>query len=190
MKKVLIIILVLVSIGIAGIAVYSLLSDNISTFDRTLTSDDNKFSMSVPSSWHVTEKARADALFAAENSDSSMYATMRIVPAMPDGFSVDDYINSYMEEIAANSDDPSQQKILSAPAETVYGGNSGYYFELESTADGIPVHLRDFLFVTSDGCVHIDIAATDSGPENAAEIAHAILNSVRYSSEGDVTSLN
>ena len=76
MKKFLIIILLLVIIGAAGIIGYRLLDDKIPVSGKTLTSDDNKYSMEVPSSWTTADRPSSICVLAAENRNSSMYAAL------------------------------------------------------------------------------------------------------------------
>ena len=118
-----------------------------------------------------------------------MYVTLSVNTYTADGATLEDYISAYMRDIAGNSDDPSLQQVLVSPAQATYGENSGYYFELQSTADGIAVHLRDFVFITNDGYVHIDVASSDTSEDagEAAAIAESIFASVRYSAEGRVS---
>ena len=115
MKKFLIIILLLVIIGAAGIIGYRLLDDKIPVSGKTLTSDDNKYSMEVPSSWNTADRPSSICVLAAENRNSSMYAALSINSYVTDGVTIDDYISAYISDIASNSDDPQQQKITSAP---------------------------------------------------------------------------
>ncbi len=189
MKKALIIIILLVLIGTLGIVGYNLLNGKVTAGTKTLTSDDNKYSMEIPSSWNVTDKASSIGLFAAENRTRTMYVTLSVNTYTADGATLEDYISAYMRDIAGNSDDPSLQQVLVSPAQATYGENSGYYFELQSTADGIAVHLRDFVFITNDGYVHIDVASSDTSEDagEAAAIAESIFASVRYSAEGRVS---
>ena len=187
MKKFAAIIIVLVIIGVAGIAAYQMLDDKIPSKGKTLTSDDNKYSMEIPSSWTSAQKANAISVLAAENRSSSMYALLSVNPYMTDGATVEDYINAYITDIANNSDDPTTQKILTAPKQETFGENIGYYFELESHADGLTVMLRCFVFATNDGYVHIDVVSPINGGTDSENIAMDIISSVKYSADGNVS---
>lgn len=187
MKKSLIIILLLIAIGAAGIAAYQMLDDKIQPTGKTLTSDDNKYSMQVPSSWSSAQKANAISILAAENRSGSMYALLSVNPYTTNGATVEDYINAYITDIANNSDDPSAQKIITAPKQATFGRNTGYYFELESHADGLTILLRDFVFVTNDGYLHIDVASSENGGEDSENTALNIISSIKYSADGNVS---
>ena len=108
MKKFWIIILLFVIISAAGIIGYNLLKDQIDPSAKTLTSDDNKYSMEIPASWNTAEKASDICILAAENRDSSMYAALSVNTYVADGTTIEDYISAYISDIASNSDDPSQ----------------------------------------------------------------------------------
>ena len=187
MKKFIAIIAALVIIGIAGIAAYHVLDDKIPSTGKTLTSDDNKFSMEIPSSWTVTQKASSIGILAAENRSSSMYAMLSVNPYMTDGATIEDYINAYITDIANHSDDPAAQKTITAPKQTTCGANTGYYFELESRADGLTVILRDFVFSTNDGYVHIVVVSPIYGGTDAKNTSMDIISSVKYSADGNVS---
>ena len=93
MKKFLIIILLLVIIRAAGIIGYRLLDDKIPVSGKTLTSDDNKYSREVPSSWNQT--GPVPSVSCCENrNDSSMYAALSINSCVTDGVTIDDYISA------------------------------------------------------------------------------------------------
>ena len=115
MKKALIIIIFLILIGTLGIVGYNLLDGKVAAGTKTLTSDDNKYSMEIPSSWNVTDKASSIGLFAAENRTQTMYATLSVNTYTADGITLEDYISAYMRDIAGNSDDPSLQQVLVSP---------------------------------------------------------------------------
>lgn len=189
MKKPLIIIILLILAGILGIVGYRLLDGKVPANTKTLTSDDNKYSMQIPASWNVTDKASSIVLFAAENRERTMYAALSVNTYTADGSTVEEYISAYIRDIASNSDDPSKQQILAEPSPAAYGENSGYYFELQTSAGGIPVHLRDFVFITGDGYVHVDVASSgdDEDSEEASVVAQQIFSSVLYSADGLVS---
>ena len=187
MKKFVAIIVILVMIGIAGIAAYQMLDDKIPSQGKTLTSDDNKYSMEIPSSWKSTQRANVTGVLAAENRSGSMYALLSVNPYMTDGTTVEDYISAYITDIANNSDDPATQNILTAPKQATFGQNTGYYFELESHADGLTVMLRGFLFATNDGYVHIDVVSPIDGGGDSENTAMDIISSVKYSADGNVS---
>ena len=188
MKKFLIIILLLVIIGAAGIIGYRLLDDKIPVSGKTLTSDDNKYSMEVPSSWNTADRPSSICVLAAENRNSSMYAALSINSYVTDGVTIDDYISAYISDIASNSDDPQQQKITSAPQQATFGDNTGYYFELLTEAGGIAVCTRNFVFATADGYLHIDVVLPENADADAQKTAENIIASVKYSSDGNVSS--
>ena len=50
------------------------------------------------------------------------------------------------------------------------GENTGYYFELDTSSGGVPVHMWNFMFTANGGYVHIDVAS--SGQDNAS---HAVI---------------
>ena len=188
MKKSLVIIILLVIIGALGLVGYHLLNGKVPEKVKTLTSDDNKYAMEIPSSWNVTDKASSIGVFAAENREGTMYATLSVNGYTADGSTLEEYISAYIRDIAGNSDDPSQQTVLVTPQQATYGENTGYYFEVQSSANGIAVHLRDFMFVTNDGYVHIDVASSGSEEETDAKAtAEKIFSSVRDSADGQVS---
>ena len=186
MKKFLIIILLFVIIGAAGIIGYNLLKDQIDPSAKTLTSDDNKYSMEIPASWNTAEKASDICILAAQNRDSSMYAALSVNTYVADGTTIEDYISAYISDIASNSDDPSQQTITVEPQQATFGENTGYYFELSTQSGGISVHTRDFVISTADGYLHIDIILPNDADEEDLKTAEHIIASVRYSPDGNV----
>ena len=99
---------------------YNLLDGKVAAGTKTLTSDDNKYSMEIPSSWNVTDKASSIGLFAAENRTQTMYATLSVNTYTADGITLEDYISAYMRDIAGNSDDPSLQQVLVSPTPVSY----------------------------------------------------------------------
>ena len=102
MKKALIIIILLILIGTLGIVGYNLLDGKVAAGTKTLTSDDNKYSMEIPSSWNVTDKASSIGLFAAENRTQTMYATLSVNTYTADGITLEDYISYGKENYAGN----------------------------------------------------------------------------------------
>lgn len=185
-SKYTIIILLLIVIGAAGIIGYNMLDGKISTGGRTLTSDDNKVSMTVPSSWNATDKPSMLCVLAAENRYSSMYAALSINSYVMDGVTMEDYVSAYIRDMAANSDDPSKQVLTVLPMQATYGANTGTYFELTSQADGLTVLVRSFVVATLDGYLHVDVVSMADNAQETAKTAEDIISSVKYSHEGDV----
>ena len=186
MKKFLIIILLFVIIGTAGIIGYNLLKDRVTLSAKTLTSDDNKYSMEVPSSWDSAERPSEICLLAAENRNHSMYAALSVNTYVADGVTIEDYISAYISDIASNSDDPSQQTTVSEPQQATFGENTGYYFELATKSGGMAVTTKNFVIATMDGYLHIDVVLPENADADDQKTAENIIASVRYSADGNV----
>jgi len=177
-KKLLIIILILLILGGAGFAAYYFLADNISLINRNIDSGNGMYSIRVPISWKDVTPESQDNVIEAQNASSSMYMQLSFKrPDMEDSSTIEDYVYSYINGIAANSDDPLVQVISVTPSQAVLGENTGYYFELDSMSDGLAIHLWDFVFAANGGYVHIDVAAAGADISEAAGIAKAIISS-------------
>ncbi len=183
-KIIIIIIFILLISGAAGISACYLLPQNLSVISRSLGTDDGTYSLSVPFLWkNVTPDSQRDSI-EAENSSGDMYARLSFSSSADRNYTIEDYVYEYINEIAENSDDPIVQVISVTPYRVTLGDNIGYYFELDSVADGLSLHLWDFVFEDNGGYVHVDVAAAGEETSESANTAKAIISSAKVKSSG------
>lgn len=180
MRKLKIIILILLIIGVAGFAAYYFLADNLALLSKPLKSSDGSYTINVPVSWKNTTSENAPSTtIEAGNSNNSMYTKLCYNKTDASDSTIEEYVYSYINEIAANSDDPVVQVISEMPVQTILGDNTGYYFELDTVSDGISLHLWSFVFISDSGYVHIDVASSGDKITDSANIAKGIIESVK-----------
>ena len=174
-----IILLIFILISGGGLIAYHIINGNYELRSKEMSSEDGRYTFSVPSGWEVSQGASQNAILAAESPSANMYAMLSLdVSDFDVGSTIEDYANSYISKIAESSDDPLVQ-VVSVPVQNVtLGGNTGYYFEIDTFSRGMPVHMWDFFFNGSGGYVHVDVCS--SGEENAehAQTAKDIISSV------------
>ncbi|MCI8284905.1 MAG: hypothetical protein HFE90_06535 [Firmicutes bacterium] len=180
MRKLKIIIIILIILSAAGFAAYYFLADNFALLSKPLESSDGSYSINVPISWKdkTSENSPATAIQAG-NANDSMYTQLSYNKTSASDNTIEEYVYSYINEIAENSDDPLVQVISEAPAQTILGDNTGYYFELDTISDGLSLHIWSFVFISDGGYVHIDVAASGDKIKDSANTAKAILSSVK-----------
>ncbi len=182
------IIILLLAMAAGGFAGYNFLSGHMDILSKDLSSQDERFTMSVPFSWKKSSGASANAIIAAENSNNTMYAMVSVDRSYSNnGATVEEYIYDYINKIAENSDNPLVQVVSIPPTQGKLGENTGYYFELDSMSNGLAIHLWDFVFVADGGYVHVDVASAGEEIKSSADTAKGIISSVTFNSPTAVT---
>lgn len=179
-KKPLTIILILfILIGGGGIVGYRIISANFDMRSYEIISYNNLYSLRVPSDWNKSSGASKNAVIAAESPSASMYAMMSADHSYDEGLTLEEYINAYISKIADSSDNPLVQTTTVQPEQMTMGENTGYYFEIDTAAGGIPVHMWDFMFTANGGYVHIDVVSSGQDNASQADTAKNIISSAK-----------
>ena len=181
MKKIFIIIIVLfIILGAVGAITYYKLSDNFNLMSHEISSDDEKYSMKVPLAWKSCPPASDQGILAAQSKDGSTFVNVSIDSKyMQSDETIEDYVYSYINRIAQNSDNPLVQVLTVAPKQAVIEDKSGYYFELDTSAGNIMLHTWDFVYTSSNGYVHIDVAAKGDSQKKMKYISKGIIASFK-----------
>lgn len=180
LKKPLTIILILfILIGGSGIVAYRLISANFDMRSYEIISYNNLYSLRVPSDWEKSSGASKNAVIAAESPSASMYAMMSADHSYDEGLTIEEYIDSYISKIGESSDDPLVQTVTVQPEQMTMGENTGYYFELDTVAGGVSVHMWDFMFTANGGYIHIDVVSSGQDNTSQAFTAQSIISSAK-----------
>ncbi len=188
MKKFLLVLAVLfiIAAGVGGYFIYNYYISNSDNISKTFSSGNGTYSINTPASWREVAPSSQNGVIAAENSSKSMYMMVAVRPKSGSSSSLTDtssdslegYVGSYIQDIAANSDDPIVQMMTVPPKQSKIGQNSGYYFELDTVSKSIPIHTWDFVVDTDKGFVHVDVTAPGEDTKTAADTAVGIISSL------------
>lgn len=177
-KSITIIIALLLALSIAGAVTIYFMPDNLGLLSHTVTSSDKKYSVKVPLKWKTAEPASEQSVLAAQSKNASEFVNVSVDSKyLQSGETLEDYVYGYISRIAENSDNPIVQVISVQPKEVKIGDKSGYYFELDTSAGNVMLHTWDFVFTSTEGYVHIDVAAKGDNQEQNKEIARGIMES-------------
>ncbi len=182
------IIVVILILLVTGLAIWSMsmkTTEPLSNYD-VLLSDDHSCKIKVPYTWQSADMANENGLLAAKSKESHSYLYVSMDSRYDKDVDADTYIASYISDMRKNSDSISDFKLIKQPSEKQIGPNTGYYFELSASTDGISLHTYDFLVLTDDGYLHADIT-TDGDDVDIERQAEAILESLRYDRTGQLT---
>ena len=133
----------------------------------------------MPSDWKKSSGASKNAVIAAETPSASMYAMMSADHSYDEGLTLEEYINAYIAKTGESSDNALVQTVTVQPEQMTMGENTGYYFELDTSSGGVPVHMWDFMFTANGGYVHIDVASSGQDNASQAETAKNIISSAK-----------
>ena len=181
MKKISVILIALLLItGIAGAITYYLFSDNFNLMSHEILSKDEKYSMKVPILWKACPPTSDQGVLAAQSKDGSTFVNVSIDSKyLQNGETVEEYVYSYINRIAENSDNPLIQVLTVAPKQVQLGDKTGYYFELDTSAGNVMLHTWDFVYTSSNGYIHIDVAAKGDNQEKMKDISKGIMESFK-----------
>ena len=180
-KKVLpIVVIVLAVLAVAIGAGYRFLMTSDTAFSKQFASADGKYEITVPFNWNQLEVSTQNAVIAAKSADSTMYAQFDVkVATGEEGNSIEEYIYSYIDKIANNSEDPIVQSISIPPTAGELGGKTGYYFELDSISQSVPIHIWGFIWYDAGTYKHICVTSEGESIAKNAELAKSIIISAR-----------
>lgn len=178
-KPVIIVLILFILIGGAGIFGYRVISENFELRSREIISYNDLYALSVPTDWEKSSGASKNAVIAAESPSGSMYAMMSADKSYDAGLTLEEYIDSYINKIAQSSDDALVQTVTVEPQQMTMGENTGYYFEIDTVSGGVSVHMWNFMFTGNSAYIHVDIAAAGEDNASQAEKAKNIISSAR-----------
>ena len=188
MKKFLLFLAVLLVIaaGVGGFFIYNYYLGNLDSISKTFTSGNGTYSINTPASWREVAPSSQNGVIAAENSAKSMYMMVAVRPkndsssslTTSSAESLENYVGKYIQDVAANSDDPIVQMMTVPPKQSKIGANTGYYFELDTVSKSMPIHTWDFVIDTDKGFVHVDVTAPGEDTVIAADTAIGIIASL------------
>lgn len=180
LKKPLTIILILfILIGGGGIIGYRIISADFDMRSYEIISYNNLYSLRVPSDWEKSSGASKNAVIAAETPSASMYAMMSADHSYDEGLTLEEYIDAYIAKIGESSDNALVQTVTVQPEQMTMGENTGYYFEIDTSSGGVPVHMWNFMFTANGGYVHIDVVSSGQDNASQAETAKNIISSAK-----------
>lgn len=183
--KIIAAVLILLIIGLGFWSLSMKTNEPLSNYD-VLLSDDHSCKIKVPYTWQNAEMANENGLLAAKSKESHSYLYVSMDSNYDKDVDAETYISSYIANMRKNSDSISDFELTKQPAEKKLGPNTGYYFELSASTDGILLHTYDFLILTDDGYLHADIT-TDGDDVDIERQAAAIFESLRYDRTGQLT---
>lgn len=178
-KFMILLIILLLFLGGGGLIAYKYLDSDFTQIGRQISSADNNYTVSVPLRWEKTVPSSEHGILAAQSNDKDMYMQISLDADASSEGSIEDHVKEYIQNIAQKSDNSSSQVTVVSPKPKKYNGKNGYYFELETTSEGMEVHLWCFCYSSSSGFVHIDVTAPRNETENDADIARGIIESLK-----------
>ena len=174
-----IILIILLLLGGGGIAAYRYIFADFQLRSNEIISADGNYSMRVPSGWKETEANGDDVLISAQTANGNLYARLSVDrDGTAAGATIEDYLNSCIQQVADHSDDPLVQVTTVTPQQSTMGDNIGYYYELDTVKSGMPIHFWSFVFTSNNGYMHVDVAAEGKEHAEKTETAHNIMSSV------------
>ncbi len=123
-------------------------SKNSSTSTVEIKSDDEKYSLTIPSNWKKSNDLHEDSIIGALNGAKEQYAIVlnESTQDFKDGFT----LKEYFDVIKENMSDTIEGTQWSTETDTIIDGNPAIYIEVSGTIDNMKAMYYIYLVKTSD----------------------------------------